>query len=195
MALFSKYDLINKSYNQINKSFSSNNEQYEAKKLLEHASKSFSEYRDYDIFLSHSSLDARAVLGLKLHLEEMGCSVYVDWIEDRQLDRSKVNRQTADLLRKRMMRCTSLFYATSDNSEKSRWMPWELGYFDGIKGKVAILPILNNSTDNRYNGQEYLGLYPYVTKSNSELFIHNSTYEYQSLSRWLLDSFSKRYSE
>jgi hypothetical protein len=41
-------------------------------------------------------------------------------------------------------------------------MPWELGYFDGIKpGHVWILPLVSRS-DSEFNGQEYLGLYPPV---------------------------------
>ncbi len=45
-------------------------------------------------------------------------------------------------------------------------MQWELGYFDSLKNRVAILPILKEdiSTDE-YKGREYLGLYPYVTDS------------------------------
>jgi hypothetical protein len=44
-------------------------------------------------------------------------------------------------------------------------MPWELGYFDGFKGKVAILPVVEgNVNTDAFTGQEYLGLYPYVTK-------------------------------
>ena len=35
----------------------------------------------YDIFLSHSSSDAEIVAGLKLEIEDLGFSVYVDWIE------------------------------------------------------------------------------------------------------------------
>lgn len=194
MALFTNADLRHYSYKKITKSFNSHSEQNEAKIILEHASKNFSEYKTYDIFLSHSFLDAREVLGLKTYLEEMNYSVYVDWIEDKQLDRSKVSKKTADLLRKRMNSCKSLFFATSDNAGKSVWMPWELGYFDGVKGKVAILPILASSNSDRYEGQEYLGLYPYVTNSHSSLWIHRSTYDYQSLNNWLAEGFVPRYS-
>lgn len=44
--------------------------------------------REYDIFLSHSSLDKKLVLTLVDLFNEAGYSVYVDWIEDTQLDRS-----------------------------------------------------------------------------------------------------------
>ena len=50
--------------------------------------------KDYDIFLSHSSLDKKLVLTLVSLFNEAGYSVYVDWIEDIQLDRSNVNNST-----------------------------------------------------------------------------------------------------
>jgi len=41
-------------------------------------------------------------------------------------------------------------------------MPWELGYFDGfMPGHVAILPLVKVPGAGS-QGQEYLGLYPYV---------------------------------
>ena len=59
-----------------------------------------------------------------------------------------------------------LIYATSDNSSKSRWMPWELGYFDGLKkGKIAILPITESANDS-FKGEEYLDLYDLVEKES-----------------------------
>lgn len=136
-----------------------------ANQILNESFKNFSTVKSYDVFLSHSFNDADLILGLKEYLEsELNLSVYVDWIEDMQLDRSSVNRETADLLRTRMRTCKSLIYAVSDNSNKSRWMPWELGYFDGNKsGKVAIMPITQNTND-QFTGEEYLQLYKYVEK-------------------------------
>ena len=116
--------------------------------------------KEFDIFLSHSYLDAQVILGVKLLLERTGLSVYVDWIEDRQLVRNKVTSETADVLRRRMRNCNSLIYATSENSEQSKWMPWELGFFDGHRpGRTAIMPLVKSAGDG-FEGQEYLGLYP-----------------------------------
>lgn len=119
----------------------------------------------FDVFLSHSIVDAEIVLGIKQLLEESGFKVYVDWVEDAQLDRRAVTKETAAVLRQRMMQSQSLIYLSSDNSSTSKWMPWELGFFDGFKpGGVAIMPILDNPTDT-FRGQEYLGLYPIVQKN------------------------------
>jgi hypothetical protein len=185
MALFRKADL---QYYTIKKSFN-----YEtAESILKREAATFSVSKTYDIFLSHSYSDANDILKIKQIIEDMGFSTYVDWIEDRQLNRSNVNKSTAATIRYRMTRCKSLFYVTSDNASSSKWMPWELGCFDGLKGKVAILPILqqNNYTDS-YEGQEYLGLYPYVTKdkpqggSSVTLWIHDSSSKYVSFRQWL----------
>jgi len=136
-----------------------------ADSILKRASLEFSEDKIYDIFISHSYSDANEILGVKTVIEDMGFTTYVDWIEDKQLNRVKVDKETARILRKRMSCCKSLFFVTSENSPSSKWMPWELGYFDALKGKVAVLPILQSSkATDEYHAQEYLGLYPYVTK-------------------------------
>jgi hypothetical protein len=101
--------------------------------------------KKYDIFLSHSSEDAEIVLGVKQILSELGLTVYVDWIDDAQLDRRNVTVDTAGLLRTRMKNSSSMLLVTTKNAAQSKWIPWELGYFDGISsGGVAILPGLDN---------------------------------------------------
>lgn len=119
---------------------------------------------NFDVFLSHSFRDALLILGLKLLLEADGLSVYVDWISDPQLDRTKVSAATAGRLRERMRACRSLVYATSQNASISRWMPWELGLFDGTHGseRVAVCPIVTGT--GSYAGEEYLGLYKTLEK-------------------------------
>lgn len=145
--------------------------------------------KNYDIFLSHSYLDADYIYMIKNEIEEMGFSVYVDWIEDSDLNREKVNKETALLLKKRMKSCKSLFYVTTENYQSSKWMPWELGYFDGIKNKVAILPVLDNTSS--FKGTEYLELYPYVDKApmknqiENTLWINENTNKYVRLEEWL----------
>jgi len=174
--------------------------------ILRNASVSFSEEKTYDIFLSHSYHDANEIIKIKQIIEDIGFSVYVDWIEDSQLDRGSVNRETTVTLRRRMASCRSLYFVTSESSPQSKWMPWELGYFDGLKHRVAILPVLSEvkkykafmengkvvyiDPSNTYNGQEYLGLYPYVvrdknTESKEALWIHESENKYIVFDKWL----------
>jgi hypothetical protein len=121
----------------------------------------------FDIFLSHCVADADVIAGVKALLEEQGHRVYVDWLVDKQLDRSRVTPETADILRRRMRSSDSLLFATSDSSPNSKWMPWELGYFDGLRqGRIAVLPLVSHR-GAAFRGQEYLGLYPVVERLTS----------------------------
>ena len=115
---------------------------------------------DFDVFLSHSYEDAEVIAGVAALLEADGLSVYVDWAVDRQLDRSAVTPEVARLLRNRMKHCYFLLFVSSAASPSSKWMPWELGYFDGRhRGRIGILPIVER-TGQDFQGQEYLGIYP-----------------------------------
>lgn len=157
-----------------------------AKKMLKEHAGSFELSKTYDIFLSHSYNDARIIKALRDELTEMKYEVYVDWIEDPNLDRGRVTDLNARLLRNRMKRCKCLFYATSDSAEKSIWMPWELGFMDSHTGRVAIVPILDSpSSSDDYNGREYLGIYPYIEKSVNTLFVHESEKKWIVFRSWL----------
>ncbi|MFY0684147.1 MAG: toll/interleukin-1 receptor domain-containing protein [Balneola sp.] len=156
--------------------------------ILTESYKEFSFLENYDIFLSHSFSDADIINGIKKKLELSGYSVYVDWIEDYQLDRRLVSSHTARLLRNRMRRSKSLFYVTSSNSTKSKWMPWETGYFDGFKGKVAIFPVNEEVFDKyQFKGQEFLNLYPYITlsKDGKTLYVVDEENNWKELSSWI----------
>jgi hypothetical protein len=133
-------------------------------RVLKEEAAQYNKSGTYDVFLSHAFSDADLVLGAKKILEERGFTVYVDWIEDSDIDRSKVTKEIAEQIRQRMKSCKRLVYATSENASKSKWMPWELGYFDGHKpGQVYILPLVENPSDD-FQGQEYLSLYPVIGK-------------------------------
>lgn len=145
--------------------------------------------KSFDIFLSHSSNDKEFVAGIKLFLQDFGFTVYVDW-NDPELDPNNVTPETADILRERMSHCKSLIYAYSDNAKNSRWMPWELGYFDGLKNSmVAVLPILSDFRKS-IQGSEYVGLYYVIdfAKINGayqkSLLVNDGT-KYVKLSDWL----------
>lgn len=126
--------------------------------------------KQYDIFLSHSSKDEELIAGLKLILEDLGYTVYVDW-NDRTLDPNNVTPETAKILRERMAQSKSLIYAFSENASNSKWMPWELGYFDALKNsRVAVLPI-SQTAKYAYKGSEFVGVY-YVVQIDQ---IRNTT--------------------
>lgn len=182
MAFFNLKDINNKTVTE------DISESYTKHLFSEYARNQKFSKKKFDIFLSHSYLDAKQIYVIKNEIESMGFSVYVDWMEDSYLDRTKVNKNTALLIKERMKECKSLFYATTVNYQSSKWMPWELGYFDGIKEKVAILPILENDVSS-YKGTEYLEIYPFVdktpTKNSSidKLWINEDHNKYVELSK------------
>lgn len=142
----------------------------------------------YDIFLSHSSKDMDLIAGLKLILEDLGYSVYVDW-NDNQLNPNNVTPETAEVLRERMLQCKSLLYAFSENAANSKWMPWELGYFDALKNsRVAVLPITQTAKYS-YKGSEFVGVYYFIqidptTDGKSALWVHDGE-KYINYKYWL----------
>lgn len=197
MALFTEERLRARVENQLRKGYSGSmydSFESKAKTILNESlnqQRTFSATpKTYDIFLSHSSTDAALVAGLKLELEDLGYSVYVDWIEDPKLSRANVTKETALVLQARMKQCKSLLYAFSENAVNSKWMPWELGYFDGIKGTVAVLPISRTSKSN-FQGSEYLGIYYYIqidTISGTNklaLWVHETSTKYTLFNNWI----------
>ncbi len=159
---------------------------FSTRELLAEKREADRKHATYDIFLSHSSEDAIYIKALRDELVDAGFSVYVDWIEDPQLDRSAVTKKTAVVLRNRMKSCKSLLYVTSTAAKKSIWMPWELGYMDSrTNSRIAIAPIVDDGQEhNDFKGQEYLGLYPYLDKTGNSFYIHESRRVYVGFRRW-----------
>lgn len=163
--------------------------------LLESEMKNFSRYDEtkiYDIFLSHSYKDRIAVAGLVKYLKrQYNYKIYVDWIEDKTLDRSRVTKATAKTIKLRMKNCKCLFYVTSENAPQSKWMPWELGLMDGLKDRVAICPLIREVYESDvYRGQEYLGIYPYISETKTDkgqnaLWVNNDERHYIIFEEWL----------
>jgi hypothetical protein len=151
-----------------------------ANTILANEANAYYSSRSYDIFLSHSSLDANVIVGLKSALEDNNFSLYIYWIE-ADPESYKVTPETAERIRTRMRSCKGLLYGTSQNAENSKWMPWELGYFDGIRGKVAVCPITDSSS---FQGREYLGLYPIMEK---DFWLWKDGRTYKTLRQWLDD--------
>jgi hypothetical protein len=113
----------------------------------------------FDIFLSHSTMDKVLILGVVRILAIKGFTVYLD-SADPQL-RPIVTKHTAMILRLRMRQSRYLFYVHTSNAALSRWCPWELGYFDSLSNpdeRVFVMPLVQDHT-TPFLGQEYLGLY------------------------------------
>ena len=154
--------------------------------MLSELTQDFKISRQYDIFLAHSYKDPDLICGVKLLLEDMGYSVYVDWIEDYRLVGNFVSPETVQRLKKRMNNCQAFFYITTSEKDAYQWLPWMCGFFEGQKGKVAILPVTDKPA-NKFNGQGYLGIYPYCSKM-ANLLIHTDPYNHKKripFKQWL----------
>lgn len=162
---------------------------FSAASLLTEQMKKQASVAQHDIFLSHAFDDRELILGVALTLEDLGYTVYLDWRDDPSLDRKNVTSTTAEKLRTRMKASKCLFYATTENASNSKWMPWELGYKDGQNTRAAILPI-KESIPTSFNGQEYLGIYPYAvqqrdTEGKERIWIHQAPTVYVVFEAWL----------
>ena len=154
----------------------------------------FDSNKTYDLFISHSYLDKEIINALYYTFEACGYTVFIDWKNEELKDRSQISKQVAQKLKKYMANCKGLLYIATENSSNSKWCPWELGFVDGLKERVAILPILNDSL-KEYKGQEYLGIYPYVVYAKTErtkedeFWVHDTDdYNlYSTLGSWLKD--------
>lgn len=150
--------------------------------------------KKFDVFLSHSSINKDLVIDVKNKLHSYGISVYVDWLDDPEIDRRHVTRKTADILRIRMRQCQSLAFLDTEDARTSAWTPWEVGFADANKQRVFIIPIRTDEISYRnYQGREFFSLYPFLdeepnskTKKNT-LWI-NSPYlpeHYNTFEYWL----------
>lgn len=187
MALLTKSSLFNKARETSGWVTEGNIRNFSSESLASEKRAADKTARNYDIFLSHAFEDAIYIKAIRDFLAESGFSVYVDWIDDPQLDRGKVSKHTAAILRGRMNSCRCLLFATSAAAKRSLWMPWELGYMDARTGsRVAIAPIVEDSESNsEFRGQEYLGLYPYLDRTGGSFFIHSSKEKWVVFSQWI----------
>lgn len=118
-----------------------------------------------DIFLSHSHRDADIVQAAVRFLAEQGISVYVDWMDPGMP--SETSPATAARIKQKIDANRKFVLLVTENSRSSRWVPWELGCADGIRGldHMAILAVEDRA--GALTGSEYLGLYAQIWPSNN----------------------------
>lgn len=116
----------------------------------------------YDVFLSQTIHDRELVYGVyAIMTEDLGLTVFCDWIEAPGTDRANVTPENARYVRDRMGRSDTLLFLDTPKADQSKWMCWGIGWFDAAKGKVGVLPVVRDAGDP-YRGREFLGLYPVV---------------------------------
>src|SRR5450830_1080378 len=108
-------------------------------------------------FLCHSHLDADLVKGTINLLNNDGWNVYVDWADSSMP--AIPNRETAQLIQKKIVALNYFLFLATPNSMVSRWCPWEIGYATGEKPIDNILIIPTTDRSGKWHGNEYLQLY------------------------------------
>ncbi len=148
------------------------------------------ERAQYDVFVSYSWNDRSYADKVVQLLERNGYSVYIDY-NDNRLDRNNVTEETAKRIIIEMKKCKCLLYLYSPNSSVSKWCPWEVGVFSGMKSfRCANLPLIHKNGED-FKKQEYLEIYPYVDyaliedKSRHEFWVCESDSKYTSLREWI----------
>lgn len=142
--------------------FSVNMQRSERDTLL----KSATQYGGNSTFLSHSSKDKELVMGAMEVLKNHGGMVYIDEIDPEMPPYT--TDETAELIKRRINQTKRFVLLTSNNSKDSRWVPWELGIADGVKGlgKIALFPASDSVSDDAWTSWEYLGLYRRIVWGN-----------------------------
>ena len=148
------------------------------------------ELNQYDVFISYSWNDRSYADRVVQLLEKCGYTVYIDY-NDKRLDRDNVSEETAKRIIAEMKKCKGLLHLYSPNSSVSKWCPWEVGVFSGIKSfRCANLPLTENRGDD-FKKQEYLEIYPYIEyeqirgTTKYEFWVCESQNKYIELKYWL----------
>jgi hypothetical protein len=149
-----------------------------------------------NLFLSHSQHDVALAKWALAILEQAGARVYVD-ARDGGLSTMSVV-QIADRLRSVIRECKRLVVTVTENTQTSKWIPWEMGLGDAVASeeRVALFPLRSNAnTSEQWARQEYFELYPRIEREYSRI---SSRYTYFvhlprsggsiSLSDWLTRS-------
>lgn len=105
--------------------------------------------KDYDFFISHSSIDFREVQTIIKVLNSDKKNIYCDWINDKDyLKRHLVGNATKAVIEKRLEQSKKIIFIKSEASLQSDWVKYELNYFYSLKR-----PIFEISKDNIENGE------------------------------------------
>lgn len=111
--------------------------------------------KNYDYFISHSSIDSSAVQNLIKHENSQGKDVFCDWINDVDyLKRHLACDATLKVLERRMDQSRALIFVASKNSKKSIWCKYELNYFLNLNKPMYFID-KNNIDIQVFDIKEY----------------------------------------
>lgn len=96
--------------------------------------------KEYDYFISHSSMDSSAVQQLIIYENSLGKYIFCDWINDADyLKRHLVCDATLKVIEMRLEKSKSLIFVKSENSMSSIWCKYELNYFNELGRPIYVI--------------------------------------------------------
>jgi hypothetical protein len=116
------------------------------------------------VFLSHSHKDADLVEAVVNSLASFGVKVYIDRLDTEMP--AVTSGVTAIRLKEKIIENKKFIVLVSSNAVESKWIPWELGYADGVKELRHIASIPISDDFGHFQGNEYLQMYPQIKKSD-----------------------------
>lgn len=139
------------------------------------------------VFLSHSHADQELVEPAANFLAGLGVQVYVDWLDPRMPEIT--SGETATLIKLYIRAYRRFMVLVTERSLASRWVPWELGFADGIKKPtdLAVWPVSESLLTNAPN--EYVQVYPRIAQANNDnwyVFQPGKTESAVTVKDWLL---------
>lgn len=124
----------------------------------------------YDVFLSHSGKDRADVDQVRDELKALGYRVCMDYEVLPAEAPDKVTQDGAAGLVEAARDAAALVYVLSPGSANSQWLLWELGFFDGARGKVYVWPT-NDVMEFFAAERGYLQRYPMVPVAGRHEFL------------------------
>ncbi|MCT4673677.1 MAG: toll/interleukin-1 receptor domain-containing protein [Prolixibacteraceae bacterium] len=93
--------------------------------------------KQYDFFISHSSIDFNEVQTLIHVLNKQNKDVYCDWMNDIDyLKRNLLSDATKTVIEKRLNQSKNVILVKSSDSLKSKWVKYELNYFHSLNRSI-----------------------------------------------------------
>ncbi|WP_282075863.1 toll/interleukin-1 receptor domain-containing protein [Maribacter aquivivus] len=117
------------------------------------------------IFLSHSHHDKAKIEQAKVFFENLGISIYVDWMDSTMPERT--NGVTAVRIKTKIRENDKFVLLATNKAVSSKWCNWEVGIGDIYKlpkDNIAILGLADNI--GHWTGNEYLQIYPSIEYLN-----------------------------
>lgn len=120
----------------------------------------------FDVFISHNSKDEDKIIDFFKLLNEKHYVAYIDWVNDKfDLKREWCNASTAEVIKERIRQSRVFVLYLTEQTLKSQWCPWELGYADALGKKICIFQRFKSDTKI----PEFYSAYPKLVFSNQPI--------------------------